>query len=39
VVRRAGSVEEAKPWEAEGISRKTWYRRKSGLLVPGEDDF
>ena len=38
VVRRAGSVEEAKPWEAEGISRKTWYRRKSGLIVPGEGD-
>jgi len=38
VVRRAGSVEEAQPWEAEGISRKTWYRRKSGLIVPGEGD-
>jgi hypothetical protein len=37
-VRRAGSVEEAQPWEAEGISRKTWYRRKSGLIVPGEGD-
>jgi hypothetical protein len=34
-VRRAGSVEEAKPWEAEGIGRATWYRRKSGLIVPG----
>jgi hypothetical protein len=28
-VRRAGSVEEAKPWEAMGVSRKTYYRRKS----------
>lgn len=34
VVRRAGSVTEAKPWEADGISRATWYRRKSGLVVP-----
>lgn len=33
-VRRVGSITEAKPWEAEGISRATWYRRKSGLLVP-----
>lgn len=34
-VRRAGSTEEAQPWVAEGISRRTWYRRqKSGLLVP-----
>ena len=39
MVRRADSVEEAKPWEAEGISRKTWYRRKSRLIVPGEGDF
>jgi len=23
-----------KPWAAEGISRATWYRRKSGLIVP-----
>jgi hypothetical protein len=34
-VRRAGSVTEAAPWAAEGISRATWYRRqKSGLIVP-----
>lgn len=24
----AGSVAQAKPWEAEGISRRTWYRRQ-----------
>lgn len=35
-VRRAGSITEAKPWEAEGISRRTWYRRKSGLIVPDD---
>jgi hypothetical protein len=34
IVRRAGSVTEAKPWEAEGLSRATWYRRKSGVIVP-----
>lgn len=33
-VRKAGSVSEAKPWEAEGVSRRTWFRRKSGLIVP-----
>jgi hypothetical protein len=38
VVRLAGSIEEAKPWEAEGIGRATWYRRKSGLIVPEEGD-
>jgi hypothetical protein len=27
-VRRAGSAAELKPWEAEGMSRATWYRRK-----------
>lgn len=32
--RRSGSLTEAAPWEAEGISRATWYRRKSGLIVP-----
>lgn len=36
VVRRAGSTEEAQPWEADGISRRTWYRRKSGLIVPSD---
>ena len=25
----AGSNEELKPWEAEGISRRTWYRRRA----------
>src|SRR5262249_10818183 len=23
-----------KPWEAEGISRRTWYRRKRGTVAP-----
>lgn len=37
--RRAGSVTEAAPWAAEGVSRATWYRRqKSGLLVPNHVD-
>lgn len=33
-VRRQGSVEEAAPWVAQGVSRRTWYRRKSGIIVP-----
>jgi hypothetical protein len=33
-VRRRGSISEAQPWLAEGISRATWYRRRSGLIVP-----
>jgi hypothetical protein len=32
--RRQGSISEAQPWLAEGISRATWYRRRSGLIVP-----
>ena len=28
-IRRAGSIEEQKPWEIEGISRRTWYRHKA----------
>ena len=28
-VRRRGSIEEAAPWKAEGISRMTWYRRRA----------
>lgn len=37
--RRAGSVTEAAPWVAEGVSRATWYRRlKSGLIVPDHAD-
>ena len=28
-VRREGSLTEQKPWELEGISRPTWYRRKA----------
>ena len=28
--RRAGSIEEAKPWEAEGVSRRMWYYRQAG---------
>ena len=27
--RRAGSNEQRRPWEAEGISRRTWYRRRA----------
>lgn len=34
VARRAGSITEAAPWEDEGISRATWYKRKSGIVVP-----
>ena len=29
-VRRKGSIEEAAPWEAEGISRTTWYDHRKG---------
>lgn len=28
-VRRRGSIEEAEPWKAQGISRRTWYRRRA----------
>ena len=28
-VRRVGSAEATRPWEAEGISRRTWYRRRA----------
>jgi hypothetical protein len=39
VMRRVGSVTEAAPWVAEGVSRATWYRqRKSGLIVPDHVD-
>lgn len=31
---RAQSIEAAKPWVAEGISRRTWYRRRSGTEKP-----
>ena len=27
-VRRVGSIMELAPWEAQGISRRTWYRRR-----------
>ena len=27
-VRRRGSIEEAAPWKADGVSRATWYRRR-----------
>ena len=27
--RRPGSNEERRPWEAEGVSRRTWYRRRA----------
>jgi hypothetical protein len=26
------SAEQTKPWEAEGISRRTWYRRRNGTV-------
>jgi hypothetical protein len=30
---------EGNPWDAEGISRRTWYRRReSGLLIPVDND-
>jgi hypothetical protein len=38
VVRRAGSITEAAPWERLNISRRTWYRRRSGLIVPEEQE-
>jgi hypothetical protein len=28
VARRKGSLAERKPWEAQGVSRATWYRRQ-----------
>ena len=28
-VRAVGSFEHAKPWEREGVSRRTWYRRRA----------
>ena len=31
-VRRRGSIEEAAPWEAEGVSRRTWYRRRREIV-------
>lgn len=39
--RREGTPLEhdAQPWLAEGISRKTWYRRRSGLIVPRTENF
>jgi hypothetical protein len=29
----AESVERQKPWLAEGISRRTWYRRRAGWVA------
>lgn len=29
--RREGSIEEAAPWVAEGVSRRTWYYRRKSL--------
>ena len=37
-VRRKGSVEEAAPWEAEGISRATWYYRQAGRHAGSHGD-
>ena len=33
--RPATTTANGKPWELEGVSRATWYRRRSGLIVPG----
>ena len=38
ITRRNGSIVEAAPWVAEGVSRATWYRRKSGVLVPNSSE-
>ena len=35
-VRRAGSLSELKPWEKEGISRRTWYRRRDRQRGPSQ---
>lgn len=35
-VRRAGSIEEAQPWKALGISRMTYYRWKAAGKLPAE---
>ena len=36
-VRRVGSLAERRPWETEGISRRTWFRRrKSAPTFAGE---
>ena len=33
IVRRAGSIEERQPWEAEDISRRTWFYRQAQARV------
>jgi hypothetical protein len=33
---RTGSIEEAAPWLAEGVSRATWYRRRLGQMTRAE---
>ena len=38
VVRRAGSITEAAPWDRLNISRRTWYRRRSGLFISDEQE-
>ena len=37
-VRRKGSIEEAAPWEAEGVSRPTWYRHRAGKHIGKHGD-
>ena len=32
IVRRAGSNEERRPWDDEGCSRRTWYRRNAVMV-------
>ena len=33
--RRAGSIEEAAPWEPQGVSRATYYRRRETGTITG----
>lgn len=35
--RRAGSTTETAPWEVLGMSRATWYRRQSGVILPNSE--
>ena len=35
-VHRPGSVEGVRPWDKDGISRRTWYRREKSKREGGE---
>lgn len=37
-VDRAHSITSQKPWEAAGVSRATWYRRRETILSQANDD-